>query len=253
LLRKEIDLEKKISILLKKLKIEHGSNVLLHSNSAGIYQFSKNKKYLEIFIKKLIKRIGNNGTLVIPTYNYDFTKKVTFDKIKSPSQVGNLSNYLLRKYHSKRTSDPIFSHLIFGKLFKILSNCDNSEVFGDKSIFSKFLNYNFKIVCFCCPLNKMTFLHFIEKKMEVKYRFNKYFLGKIKLKNKSKLLKIKYYVGKRSIDYKLKNKNLLKLVKGKKFLSVNFGRFLCYSVDTKYLYNSLIKYLKKDKFFLIRK
>ena len=35
----------------------------------------------------LIKQIGNKGTLIIPAYNYDFTKGKTFDlkKITKPS------------------------------------------------------------------------------------------------------------------------------------------------------------------------
>ena len=41
-----------------------------------------------------------------------------FNKNKSLSQVGYFTNYMLKKKSSKRTNDPIFSHLIFGKNVK---------------------------------------------------------------------------------------------------------------------------------------
>ena len=44
MLRKKIDIEKKLSILFKYLKIKRNDNVFLHSNSAGILQYAKYKK-----------------------------------------------------------------------------------------------------------------------------------------------------------------------------------------------------------------
>ena len=41
------------------------------------------------------------------------------------------------------------------------------------------------------------FLHFIEKKFQVNYRYNKIFLSKIFKNKKNKLLRYKYYVGKK--------------------------------------------------------
>ena len=250
--KKNIILKKKIEELLNKLKIKKGSKVLLHSNSAGLLQFLKKTQSLDIFFKIFIKKIGKEGTLVVPTYNYDFTKGYSFDKNKSLSQVGAFTNYLLKKYKQNRTNDPIFSHLIFGKLYRKLNNCKNEEVFGRNSIFAHFEKYNFQIVCFCCPPTKMTFLHYIEKKMNVKYRFNKIFNGKIKIKNKYKVIKVKYYAGKKNINYIIKDNNLMKLINKRKFREESFGRFLCYVVRTKYLANIVGKKLSKNQYFLIK-
>ena len=250
--KKNIILKKKLKKLLNKLEIKKGSRILLHSNSAGFLQFIKTTKSFDTFFKILIKQIGREGTLVVPTYNYNFTKGCAFDKSKSISQVGAFTNYLIKKYNQNRTNDPIFSHLIFGKLFRKLNNCKNEEVFGRKSIFAHFEKYNFQIVCFCCPPNKMTFLHYIEKKTNVKYRFNKIFNGKIKIKNKYKVIKVKYYVGKRNVNYTIKGNNLLKLINKRKFREESFGRFLCYTVRTKYLANIVRKKLSKNQYFLIK-
>ena len=75
-------LKKKLEKLFKKLKIKRGSNVMLHSNSAGILQYALSKrnksKFYKIFFNLLLHTIGQKGTLVVPTYNYDFAKGRSF-------------------------------------------------------------------------------------------------------------------------------------------------------------------------------
>lgn len=112
------NLNKKLDLLFRSLKIKKGDNIIIHSNISGILQFyDKNKEAAcELFISYLKKSIGKTGTLIIPAYNYKFTKGESFDVKSSISEVGFFSNYLLKKNWNKRTLDPIFSHLIFGKI-----------------------------------------------------------------------------------------------------------------------------------------
>ena len=72
------------------------------------------------------------------------------------------------------------------------------------------------------------------------------------MQNKFVLKTIKYYVGKKKINYRIKEGNLLKLLKKNKFLEEPFGRFLCYSVKANYLYNAIRKKIIKDPKFLIK-
>ena len=110
-------------------------NFLFTAKIAGLFQFSNNSKSMSLFLNLILKKIGPTGTLVIPTYNYDFTKGKPYIKNKSPSHVGMFTNYLLKKYSKKRTNNSIFSHLIFGKLSKALHLSDNFEMFGEKKYF----------------------------------------------------------------------------------------------------------------------
>ena len=122
MLRKKIDIEKKLSILFRKLNIKRNDNIFLHSNSAGILQYTRSKKgkkkLFKIFLNLLLKKIGQNGTLLLPTYNYDFAKGKAFNYNKYNSQVGELSNFFLKEFKVKRSLDPIFSYAIKGKLKK---------------------------------------------------------------------------------------------------------------------------------------
>ena len=117
---KKKSFEKKLTFLFNALRIRKHDNIIIHSNSAGISQFENiiNKNKYNRFFKFIKNRIGKKGTILIPAYNYDFTKKGIFDPKKTPSQVGSLSNFLLKKYFKNRSNEPVFSHLIFGKLKK---------------------------------------------------------------------------------------------------------------------------------------
>ena len=93
-IKKKISL-KELSDLLDKFKIKKGNSIVLHSNSAGLFQygFQKKNEVYETFINTLIERVGASGTIIIPTYNYDFTKNKLYDKNKTLSKVGLFSNF----------------------------------------------------------------------------------------------------------------------------------------------------------------
>ena len=197
-------------------------------------QFENNslKISYEFFFSYLIQRLGKNGTLLIPTYNYSFSNGIAFDRKKSPSQVGSFSDYLIKKRYLNRTNDPIFSHLVFGRLKKEIFKLPVSESLGSKSIFNLIEKKKFKILCFCCSLKNVTFIHYIEKLALVPYRFNKFFTGIIKKNNNLKKIKIKYFAGKKNIDYKLKEKKIINLLYKKNLIEYLYGRFNCYLINS---------------------
>ena len=254
MLKKKFKQIKKLNLLFDKLKIGKKDSIVLHSNFAGIYQYEKffSNKLYNYFLKFLLKRIGKSGTLLIPTYNYKFTNGIVYDPKKSLSQVGSFSNYLIKHHSKNRTYEPVFNHLVFGKKRKLIFNCNTNESFGNNSVFSIIEKYNFKILCFCCPPSKITLIHYIEKKMNVKYRYDKYFLGNVKIKNKKRKIALKYHVGKKQTNYKLKEKKILNLIDNKNFIETNYGRFNCYSVNAKYLVQVLTNKLKNKNNYLIK-
>ena len=98
----------------------------------------------------------------------------------------------------------------------------------------------------------MTFIHFIEKKINVNYRFDKYFKSYSIVNNKKIEAKYKYCVGKKNIDKSLKEKKIYKLL-GSKLLMKDFGHFSCSQINTKILFNTVKSKLKKNNRFLINK
>ena len=248
------NLNKKLKLLFKSLKIKKGDKIIIHSNIAGLLQFYGNSKEAacKVFFSFLKKYLGKKGVIIIPTYNYQFTKNKKFNIETSPSEVGFFSNYLLKKYWKKRTFDPIFSHLIFGKIKKYNVKRVHLEAFGYDGIFASLLENNFKILCFCCSTERITFIHFIEYIFKVPYRYVKKFKNFLEYKKIKKKIVYKYFVGKKKYDYSIKEKKINNLRDNINFIKRDFGRFECYSVSCDYLFKSIGKKIKKDKNFLIK-
>lgn len=248
-------LNKKLEILFKNLKIKKGDKIVIHSNIGGILQYY-NKDRISIskaFFSFLKKYIGKKGVIIVPAFSYQFTKNKKFNVKNSPSEIGFFSNYLLKKNWTNRTLDPVFSHLIFGKTKNYNLEYINKDAFGINSIFNYFLKNNFKIICFCCSSDRITFIHFIESILKVSYRFVKNFKGILEYKNIKEKILYKYNVGKKKYDYSLKEKKINKLLEQKNFIKNNFGKFECYSVNCRFLYSNLLKKIKKNEKYLITK
>ena len=63
--------------LLKDFNLNKGDTIMLVSDvSFLLHTYKKNNKYFDInlFIDSVLEKIGKEGTLLIPTYNYDFCK-----------------------------------------------------------------------------------------------------------------------------------------------------------------------------------
>ena len=248
-------LNKKLEILFKNLKIKKGDKIVVHSNIGGILQYYNKDKISisEAFFSFIKKYIGKNGIIIVPAYTYQFTKNKKFSVKNSPSEIGFFSNYLLKRSWANRTLDPVFSHLIFGKIKNYDLEYKNKDAFGINSIFNLFLKNNFKIICFCCSSDRMTFIHFIESILKVNYRFVKNFKGILEYKNVKEKILYKFNVGKKKYDYSLKEKKINKLLDQKNFIKKKFGKFECYSVNCKFLYSNLKRKIKKNEKYLIRK
>ena len=63
-----------------------------------------------------IEYIRKNGSILIPAYSFAFARGKIYNKLTTPSEVGNFANYLLKRFPKNRSKEPIFSHFVFGKL-----------------------------------------------------------------------------------------------------------------------------------------
>jgi len=247
-------LNKELNKLFNNLGIKKGDKIIIHSNIAGILQFYYKDKISisKVFFSILKNHIGKKGTIIIPAYNYEFTKKKSFNLKNSSSEVGFFSNYLLKKYWKNRTLDPVFSHIVFGNLRGFKKNNINNEAFGKDSIFSYILKNNFKIFCFCCSSDRVTFIHFIEYIFRVPYRYIKKFISTVEYgKFKQKII-YKYNVGKKIYAYSLKEKKINQLIDQNQFIRSKFGRFECFSINCNYLHDSIGKKIIKNDYYLIK-
>lgn len=97
-----------------------------------------------ILLEKLMERIGVEGTLLVPTFNWDFCEGKGFDYRKSVSKTGALGNIALKRADFKRTKHPIYSFAVWGKGQEELYAMENKDAWGDGTPFSYMQEYGGK-------------------------------------------------------------------------------------------------------------
>jgi len=226
---------KDIYVALKRIGLKRNAIVYCHSNiglSGKLNNFYDADSICRQFYNNIFRVIGKNGLLIVPTYTYsfgknryglEFKKKEIFNKSKTPSLMGLFSEWIRKKKRSQRTNDPFFSSSLLGNYKRINLNISNNS-FDENSLFSRldalnavFLNINF---------SGYTYIHYLERKLKVKYRFDKKFFGTMYKKKKPMRVEWKIFVRnknkKKLIDNHLPLVNYMK--KKKLIHTVNLGR-----------------------------
>ena len=161
------------------LKIEKGDVILLTSDITDLFlQCQENGDIMDvnILLDNFQEAIGEEGTLLVPTYNWGFCQGKAFDYKKTPSKTGAIGNAALRRKDFTRTKHPIYSFAVWGKDAVKLAAMDNIESFGPDSPFAYLEQVNAKNVFIGASLrNSFTYIHYIEQKLGAKYRYSKKF------------------------------------------------------------------------------
>ena len=184
-----LDGKKLIEKVLREIGIKEGDIVLAHSDSTAIKEITGLKwtEVLNLLIDCFINMLGESGTLIVPTFNWDFCKGKTYFHKTTPSQVGMFSNKVLFDKRFVRSFHPIYSFAGVGSEVKdIFSNISKSS-YGKNSVFHKLHQKNAKIISFCIDPNIMgngyttTFIHYVEQMKSIDYRYVKIFSGPVNL------------------------------------------------------------------------
>lgn len=181
------------SIIYKFLSeggLNNGDKVLLHSNISKLYKrlIEENfKSNVEDILNIIIDYIGPSGTLVIPTFNFDFCDGKTYNFLKSKSQMGALSEAARVKAQYNKSWHPVYSFVFFGNIpFEELKK-ENYTAFGKDSVFEWITAEDGKISIIDLPdQNSMTYYHYVEEKNKVSWRYQKKFEGEYIFADKSR-------------------------------------------------------------------
>ncbi len=129
-------------------------------------------------IDALLDVIGPEGTLIMPTFNYDFLKGVPWDIRSTPSQMGVLTELVRTDPRARRMHHAIYSMSAIGELANEVAAHRSNDCFGETTIFKKFRDWDAKILILGLAYSKsITFLHHCEQAAGVDYRFLKEFKG----------------------------------------------------------------------------
>lgn len=127
-------------------------------------------------IDKLQQLVGEEGTIVFPTFNWDFCKGVPFDYYKTPSKTGALTKAALKREDFRRTAHPIYSFAVWGKDSDRLMADASVDCFGPGTIFEYMYEVDAKGISIGIPiLEGLTYVHHVEQMVGVPYRYHKEF------------------------------------------------------------------------------
>lgn len=165
-----------------KAGIKNDDTVLLHSNIVRtLAQLRREgfKPSAEVVLDSFISALGDQGTLVIPLFNFDFTSGVKFDFRYTESHMGALTEAARKNPEAVRTGHPIYSFCAIGRQSHVFKGVDNYSGYGADSPFGLIRQLNGKIAVLDIEENRsMTFHHHVEEMMSVPYRYSKEFRGK---------------------------------------------------------------------------
>lgn len=129
-------------------------------------------------VDALLEVITPTGTLIIPTFNFNFNKGEPWDVRTTPSHMGVLTEIVRLNPESRRVFHPFYSFAILGSLKDELTKVRYKDSYGPDSIFMQLRKLDAKIMVIGLSYtHSMTFFHHIEQMEGVGYRFIKAFTG----------------------------------------------------------------------------
>ena len=169
---------------LKRAGIKSGDVICVQSDVSPIMELGGLEWWedvLELVKNCFLSVIGTSGTLLVPTYNWDFSSKgKTYMHNVTPSQVGLFSNYILFNESSIRSFHPVYSFAAIGPHAPALFEGISKSSYGQNSVFQRLHQMNAKMVFFNLTLKQgATFIHYVEQMQDVDYRFVKEFHGRV--------------------------------------------------------------------------
>jgi aminoglycoside 3-N-acetyltransferase len=182
---------------LAELGVAAGDTLLVHSDSTLAMTLSGADKWddaLAFQLDGFERALGPEGTLLTPTFNYDFCSGDPYTHESSPSQVGMFSSFVLRHANAVRSFHPIFSFAGIGRQAAEICGDVGRSSFGSESVFDRLYKQRASMVFFNASFDSCTFVHHVEQMRGVDYRYIKEFTGSMTCGTQTTTETIDFYV-----------------------------------------------------------
>jgi aminoglycoside 3-N-acetyltransferase len=161
----------------RDLGVGEGDTLLVHSSYKS---FGDVEGGPQTVIQALETALGPEGTLIMPTFNFDFNKGVPWDVRTTPSKMGVLTELVRQNPRARRVFHPFYSFAILGKHADMLGGLRYKSSYERNSVFGRLRDLDGKIMVIGLSYtNSMTFFHHIEQMEGADYRFLKKFTGEV--------------------------------------------------------------------------
>ncbi len=171
--------EATLSKIVEELNLPSRAVLLVSSDIVGLAfdAASRGEAFsCDGFIDILQTKLGPEGTLLFPTFNFDFCDGRPYDVRLSPSMTGALSRAALARRDFRRTQHPIHSFAVWGRLSNEFVGLSNQSSFGADSPFALLRRESARMIIIGLPYQgAFTFVHHAEEMEKVPYRYMKNF------------------------------------------------------------------------------
>ena len=244
----------KIKDHLFNLGVNTDDTILLHGD-AGItlqYIYENDMDPVLGFFHE-VKTHLSKGTILVPSFTYSATKGELFDVLRTPSDVGLFSEKFRLLDGVVRSHHPIFSICALGKSSPYFTSGILEDCFGEGTFFDRLYRKNVKIITLGCALERITFVHFVEQKLNIPYRYLKTFAAQVLHAEIQKNFEVSYFVRDLKIDTKLNLSPLqCEALRQNKIVIKPFGRFKARNISSKDFFQIASQLLTEDQYALVR-
>lgn len=123
-------------------------------------------------IDALQRKIGEEGTILIPTFNWEFSNQGSCDIRTSPCTTGSLGMLAIEREDFERTSNSFDSFVVWGKYKDFLCSIDNKNVYGEDSPWGFMREKHAKCLIFGTDCrHAYTFVHYVENCEKIPFRY----------------------------------------------------------------------------------
>lgn len=166
-----------VSAALSAIGVQPGDGLLVHS---ALQFLGRPAGGTGMYLTVLMDRLGADGTLVVPTFNFGFARGIPYDPAQTPSQgMGVFSEWVRQQPQSHRTLHPLQSVAAIGHYARDLAGQDTTSAFDPGSAFERMLDLDFKLLLLGADIQAASMIHYSEQRAAVPYRYWKDFTGQV--------------------------------------------------------------------------
>jgi len=163
--------------LVRNTGIKNGDFVWLFADITRlVLAYRKQRKRFDpnVLIDQVLEQIGPEGTLILPTLNFDLKSGEHYDRHKTAGMCGALSETARKRSDFERTKNALHSFVVKGNLKDEIFACDHLCSYGKGSVFELMAEKNCKLLSIDLSLHdSFTFIHYIEEIERVPYRHDR--------------------------------------------------------------------------------
>lgn len=210
--------------LLETAQVERGDIIDVASDLLSVmlrFREANEKFDANLLLDALKEAVGEEGTVLIRAFNWDFCHGVPFHYKTTPSQVGSLGNAALKRPDFKRTKHALYSWCVWGKEQEVLTEMDPQDSFGDESVFAFLEDHNATLLRIGdTQVSCLTSFHRSEQRAKIPRRYIKHFTGQY-TGSDGVCLEKTYSMFVRDLDYniRVKEERLMDSLREKGFTS----------------------------------